>query len=91
MRSGTVMHVRTYTQLTISTREHLCCVLMHKLQTTKRLELAARGGACNGGKITLYRKFARKYGWGGRNSEQGITARQYGMLNVILAPCDNSR
>ena len=39
------------------------------------------GGACNRGKltITLYSNFTRKWG-GGRNSEQGVTARQYGKL-----------
>ena len=39
---------------------------------------SAPRGACNGGKITLYSNFARKWGGGGVTaSEQGVTARQY--------------
>ena len=39
--------------------------------TANRLERPAGRHACNGGKITLYRKFNEKCGGG------GITARQY--------------
>ena len=61
--------------------------LFYTCNTRTRAELrygkparAARGGACNGGKIILYSNFAQKEGGGGggRNSEQGVTARQYG-------------
>ena len=49
--------------------------------------LAACGGgggarARNGGNITLYSNFARK--WGGGNSEQGVTAKQYGIYALLL-------
>ena len=39
-----------------------------------------RGEACNGGKITLYGKIRG----GGRNSEQGITAGQYGTCKSLF-------
>ena len=48
---------------------------MHELQTANRLErpwggVGGGGGSCNGGKITLHRKFTEKYGGGGRISRQ---------------------
>ena len=42
------------------------------------------GGACNGGKIT---PLNRGGGGGGRNSEQGVTARQYGTGIFTLHMC----
>ena len=49
--------------------------------TANQFEWPAEGGGrvCNGGKITLYRSSPENRGGGGRNSEQGITARQYGI------------
>ena len=44
------------------------CIHVHGLQTINRLQRPARR-ACNGGKITLYREFAQK--WGGRGGGGG--------------------
>ena len=75
---STILHMHMHMPLDLDLMYTLCALTVDR-KLARATCRGGGGGACNGGETTLFRTFSPKVG-GGRNSEQGVSARQYGNL-----------